>query len=125
MVIREEVRSIPLRLKQTPLKSRLKESRLKASRLKGSKPKRRLSIGLLGVATTLSAMLISSNQATALPTRLSQTALVSSSVAYPAVDAAQISTSADNSAWLYQGIVQLSYAGLIAWVIALLQNSRK
>ncbi|HEY9630764.1 MAG TPA: hypothetical protein V6C84_25995 [Coleofasciculaceae cyanobacterium] len=45
---------------------------------------------------------------------------------YPAVGTAQtLSGSADSSSWLYQGIVQLSYAGVIIWVIALLQNSGK
>ncbi len=112
MVIQEEARSIPLQLKRTLLKPQL------------TGRSRRICLAL-GVATSLSAMLISSEQVSAFPTRLSQTALVSSSTLYPAVETAQISTGADNTAWLYQGIVQLSYAGVIAWVIALLQNSGK
>ena len=87
--------------------------------------KRRSSqVGLaLGLIVSASALL--SDQAAATPGyTVSAPALLARN--YSAVGTAQtFSVSADSSSWLYQGIVQLSYAGVIIWVIALLQNSGK
>ncbi|MBI4782363.1 MAG: hypothetical protein HY785_13735 [Oscillatoriophycideae cyanobacterium NC_groundwater_1537_Pr4_S-0.65um_50_18] len=90
--------------------------------------KRRSSqVGLaLGLIVAASALLSDQAAATPIvyPTRLANSVLLARN--YPAVGTAQnLSASADSSSWLYQGIVQLSYAGVIIWVIALLQNSGK
>ncbi|MBW4657289.1 MAG: hypothetical protein KME15_01330 [Drouetiella hepatica Uher 2000/2452] len=119
MVIQEESQSISFQFAQKSLKPRQK--------------RRSIGAGLaLGIAATCSAVLISGDRVAALPSQRSQTPLVNSSVnssltarLYSTVETTQISTDADNSAWLYQGVVQLSYAGIIAWVIALLQSSGK
>jgi len=122
MTIQEEPRSISVALDQIPLNH--------GQRQYGQKRRSfRLSLAL-GMAATVSAMIISSDRAAAsIPSQMSQTALTHSSLLtvgiYPTVETAQVSTGANNSSWLYQGIVQLSYAGVIAWVIVLLQNSGK
>jgi hypothetical protein len=115
MAIQEEPRSPLYRLHPKPFSYRQRSPQINWA---------------LGIAITVAAILVSSDHAVANSTRVSPLPSSNSSLLtvgiYSAVETAQASPpNADDSAWLYQGIVQLSYAGIIAWVIMLLRNSGK